>query len=312
VTTLFGLNWVWIIQVQTVITLTVLAVAVVVAWRRHRGHPILLMTFVMTLLVWQDPPTNWAPWLVYNPSLWHWPEDWPLVSLSPTVEPFMPLGYVVFYLLPFFPAMWVLRRVQARRPLDSFVWRHPLISLGALIFAVGAIWDTLLEVALIRTGIYFYSQVVPFGSIFVDSAYQFPMLWECTLITLVMIPGGVLAYRDDTGRSVAEKLAQRARILPSRPVLGTFVAMFVIVNVGYFAYTAGWLAIKATKTATAVACPWPYPEAKVYDPNGFYEEEGAPGPYSVGIWSTWMQFQPDGRPEVSQPPGGGRCGSDSR
>jgi hypothetical protein len=133
------------------------------------------------------------------------------------------------------------------------VWRHLLISLGVSIFAIGTTWDTLLEVALIRTGIYPYPQVVPFGSIFVDSAYQFPMLWECTLITLV-IPGGVLVYRYDTGRSVAENLAQSASSFPSRPVLGTFVVMFVIVNVGYFAYTARWLAIKATKTATAVAC----------------------------------------------------------
>ena len=26
-----------------------------------------------------------------------------------------------------------------------------------------------------------------------------------------------------------------------------------------------------------MACPWPYPEAKVYDPQGFYEENGAEG-----------------------------------
>ena len=112
------------------------------------------------------------------------------------------------------------------------------------------------------------------------------------MVTFVMIPAGVLLYRDDTGRTHAEKLAQRARFFASRPALGTFVVMFVIMNLAYFVYGTGFAIIKWTKTATSVACPWPYPEAKVYDPQGFYEENGQPGPYSVGIWSTWMSCNP--------------------
>ena len=73
---------------------------------------------------------NWAPYAVYNPGLWHWPETWPLVSISPTVEPFIVLGYVTFYLVPGLVGIWILRRIQRRRPVTSFVWRHPLISLG--------------------------------------------------------------------------------------------------------------------------------------------------------------------------------------
>ena len=33
---------------------------------------------------------------------------------------------------------------------------------------------------------------------------------------------------------------------------------------------------------------------------------GAQGPYSVGIWSTWMSGQPNGRPDVEPPPAGDR------
>jgi len=57
-----------------------------------------------------------------------------------------------------------------------------------------------------------------------------------------------------------------------------------------------------------VACPWPFPEAKVYDPNAFYEEQGQAGPYFPGIWSEWASWQPDGRPDASRPVDGGRCG----
>ena len=80
--------------------------------------------------------------------------------------------------------------------------------------------------------------------------------------------------------------------------------MFAIINVSYFAYGAWFAVIKVSHAATSVACPWPYPEAKVYDPQGFYEKAGAQGPYSVGIWSTWASGEPNGRPHVDPPPPG--------
>jgi hypothetical protein len=213
----------------------------------------------------------------------------------------------MFYLGPYFPAIWILRRIQARRPMDSFVWRHPLISLALIILPVGILIDAMLEITLVRTGFYIYAQVIPFGSVFAGQPYQFPFIWETVMVTFVMIPAGVLLYRDDTGRTVAEKLVRRARILPSRPALGMFAVMFVIINLAYFAYGTGFAVIKWTRTATSVACPWPYPEAKVYDPQGFYEQNGQPGPYSVGIWSTWMSAQPAGRPDVQLGAKSERC-----
>ena len=94
-----------------------------------------------------------------------------------------------------------------------------------------------------------------------------------------MIPAGVLLYRDDTGRSQAEKLALRVRGFRAAPALGTFLVMFAIINLAYFDVQRGYAFIASTKVATSVACPWPFPEVKVYDPNGFYEENGQPGPY---------------------------------
>ena len=78
----------------------------------------------------------------------------------------------------------------------------------------------MLEMTLVRTGFYIYSQVIPFGSVFTGQPYQFPFIWETVMVTFVMIPAGVLLYRDDTGRTVAEKLARRARIFAARPALG--------------------------------------------------------------------------------------------
>ena len=161
---------------------------------------------------------NWAPYAVYNPQLWHFPEDWPLVRLSPTVEPFIVIGYSTFYFIaPFFASTWILRRLQARASADSFVWRRPLVSLAALIFVTGFVIDAALEIFLVRTGLYIYSQVMPWGSLFAGTTFQFPLIWESALVTVVMIPAGVLCYRDDTGRTQAEKLAQRLRWFPQPP-----------------------------------------------------------------------------------------------
>ena len=305
---LFGwTHWMTFLQISTVISLVLIVVTFAVFWRLKPKHPILLMAIVCTTLVWQDPIMNWAPYAVYNPQLWHWPETWPLVSLSPTVEPFIVLGYVMFYLAPFFPAIWVLRRIQRNRTVDSFVWRHPLISLALLIYVFGFIYDAIQEILLIRTQLYIYSQVIPFGSVFTGKTYQFPLLWESSLVTTVMIPAGVLLYRDDSGRTVAEKLAQRIRGFRGREVLGTFVVMFLILNAAYlFLYGGSFAIIRGSGAATSVACPWPFPEAKVYDPQGYYEKAGQPGPYSAGIWSGWATGQ-SGRPDVSPPPNGGHC-----
>jgi Spirocyclase AveC-like len=303
-------HWLALHQAGTVLMMVTLVAAFVIGWRRHPGHPILLMVIVMTLLIWQDPIMNWAPYAVYNPQLWHWPETWPLVSISPTVEPFIVVGYATFYMLPFFPAVWLIRRLQARRTVDAFVWRHPLVTLAGLMLAIGFVFDTFLETFLVRTQLYTYSQVIPFGSFATGTWYQFPLIWESALVTTVMIPAGLLLYRDDTGRTQAEKLALRSRVLRGRPVLGTFLVMFVVINAAYlFLYGGGFALIRWTQTATSVACPWPYEEAKVYDPNGFYEEEGQSGPYFAGIWSGWQSAQ-SGRPDVTPPADGrGRCGS---
>jgi hypothetical protein len=293
------------LQWGTVAMLVIVAIVGVVMWRRYPKHPILLMGIACTAIVWMDPIMNWAPYAIYNPQLWHWPESWPLVSLSPTVEPLVVFGYVSFYLFPFFPAIWILRKLQRRRPVDSFVWRHPLISLGLIVLPIGFIFDAFLEVFSIRAGLYIYSQVIPFGSIFTGKAYQFPLLWESGLITLVMIPAAVLLYRDDTGKTVAEKLTRRAKIFPKHPALGVFTVMFTILMVAYAAYGTGFAIIKWSKAATSVACPYPYPEAKVYDPQGFYAKAGQPGPYFSGRWNGWEAAH-SGRPNTPTATAG-RC-----
>ncbi len=159
-------HWQVIPQVGALIMVVVLTIVFIRGWRKNPGSPVLMMVLVTTLIVWQDPIMNWSPYAVYNPALMHWPESWPLIMMSPTVEPFIVFGYVTFYFGPYFPAIWILRKLQAKCGPEAFVSRHPLLSLGALVLVIGFIFDAILEISLVRTGLYIYSQAIPFGTLF--------------------------------------------------------------------------------------------------------------------------------------------------
>ena len=111
---------------------------------------------------------------------------------------------------------------------------------------------------------------------------------------------------DNAGRTNAENLAQRVRAFRGRPALGTFLAMFAILNVAYSCYGAAYAAIRVGGAATSVACPWPFPEAEVYVPEGLYEKAGQPGPDFAGNWDGW-ESGPSGQADVTAPASGGRC-----
>lgn len=79
------------------------------------------------------------------------------------MQPLIVLGYSMFYLAPYFPGGLDLETSASRRGPETFVWRHPLISLSAIILPLGFLLDAMLEISAVRTGTYIYSQVIPFG-----------------------------------------------------------------------------------------------------------------------------------------------------
>ncbi|MCV7174068.1 spirocyclase AveC family protein [Mycobacterium manitobense] len=302
-------NWAALCNIWTTVMMVVGVAAFAYSWQRHPKHPYLLMVLAGTVLVWLDPFANWVSYSAFSPDLWHYPVDWPWVSLAPLVEPFVCIAYASVLIIPAFVAIPLLQRLQRGRSVDSFVWRHPLITLSAITFAIGFALDAVVEVFCVSKRVYAYTQVPEFGSLFAGQYNQFPLLWESGLATSMMIAASILIYRDDTGRTHAEKLAQRLRMLPTKPALASFIIMISALSLSYIAvYGGGFMILRAGKLATSVACPWPFPETKVYDPQGFYEMAGHPGPFYEGTWNTWMSGQPDGRPVIEGPVPAGPCG----
>ena len=284
-------------QVIAVFLAVTIAVGFVWGWKRYPKHPLLLMMLASNSVCWLDPFNNWSIYLVYNPRLWHFPQDWPWVGLSPIIQPLMNFLYLPYVLTPYFIAIAILRRMQRKRPMDAFVWQRPLVSLAILTFIAGFIFDALQEVFMVSTQFYTYSHIVTFGSAFVGKYNQFPLLMASSLITIMMIPAAVLLYRDDTGKTQAEKLAQRLKLFRNHPATATFLTMAIILNISFMLFISAFYAVRVTGLATSVACPWPYPESVVYDPNGYYESEGQLGPFWEGRMNNWFAGLPDGRPE---------------
>ena len=283
-------------QVLGAVLLAITVVASAMVWRRRPGHPTVLMLLAATTLFWWDPINNWAIGLVYNPDLWHFPRDIPWLNISPIIEPLTSVIYAPYILLPYFLAMPLLRAIQKRSGPAAFVWRHPLITIAMMTFVIGAIWDAAQEILLTRTQFLTYSHVVEFGSIDVGKNSQFPLLMASVLITMVMIPASVLLYRDDTGKTQAEKIAQRFRLHRTRPALATFGVMVLALTIAMMTFSSAFWLARTTGAASTVACPWPYPSAKTWDPKGYYESQGAQGPFTPGKASDWQIGQPDGRP----------------
>lgn len=291
-----GIDFVFWGQTLGAVLLVGIVAASVLVWRRHPGHPVILMILASSTLFWWDPINNWAIGLVYNPRMWHFPRDWPWLNISPVIEPLTSIIYAPYVLLPYFLAMPILRALQRRSAPKAFAWRHPLIAMGVLTFVIGAIWDAAQEILLTRTQFLTYSHVIDFGSLDAGRNSQFPLLMASILITVIMIPASILLYRDDTGRSQAERLAQRIRPHARHPKLAAFVVMAIILNIAMISFSSAFWLVRVTDAASTVACPWPYPQAKTWDPRGHYQSEGAPGPFTAGAASSWQIGQAAGRP----------------
>lgn len=295
---LYPFDWVLWGQILGALLAAGIVVASVRAWRRQPGHPVVLMALASSTLLWWDPINNWAIGLIYNPDLWHFPRDWPWLNISPIIEPLTSFVYAPYVLVPYFLAMPLLRAIQRRTDPEAVVWRHPLIAIAVLTFVIGLIWDAAQEILLTRAQFLIYSHVVEFGTVDAGKISQFPLLMASVLITVIMIPASVLLYRDDTGKSQAEKIAQRLRLHARRPKLTTFLVMTLVLNIAMISFSSAFWLARATGAASTVACPWPYPQAKTWDPRGYYQTQGAPGPFTAGKASSWQIAQPEGRPTV--------------
>jgi hypothetical protein len=282
-------NWYIYFEIGSLVMFfAVWGTSIVQSRRRGKPTPTLLMIAVTTSLTWLDPIMNWAPYASYDPRMFHFDVDWFWFNLAPTVEPWaVIIGYGYFFLIPAWFTLAVYRRIAARASVASWLLRRPKLAVLALSIVICIVWDGVMEALFVQMGFYTYTQVIPFGSIFAGTPHQFPLIWEAVLFGLMLSVAAPLMWVDDTGRTWSETVARRTKIFAGRPYVGAFVIAWLMMSVVYVGYGLSFGLIRATGIATETAQHWRYPEAKVFDPQGYYERNGEPGPFTIGTWAGW-------------------------
>lgn len=278
-------NWPLVFQFLTVaLNLACWAPFVWIWWRRGRIHPGLVLMFALWFACSAlDPLANWGYAAVYDPRILHFPVDWPYVSMAPLVEPILAVGgWQWWYMAPGLLGYGIWRVASRRKSETSFINRRPAVSLFLIGFATGAVIDITCEIFFIKSMIYMYSQLKG-PMLWGGRSWQFPIIWGPLMQVFLYGLTATFLWRDDQGRTVCGRYAARRATLRRRPFLSEVVLASAVFTVAYLAGIGPMAVLK--HSASTEACPWPFPEAKTYDPTGLWAEKGHPGPFMKGVWS---------------------------
>jgi hypothetical protein len=251
--------------------------------RRGRVHPGIVIGIATTALMLVDPFINWAGFVVYDPRLLHLPIDWPYVSIAPNIEPLIGVvGYPFYFLIPGVLAAFLYRRVVSPRfPMGHFVNRHPLVASFVIGMGVAVPFDVAMELLMVRTELWVYAQAVP--PVVRPGTWQWPVIVEPLLFSPSMAVTASLLVRDDSGRTVMERIANRYRWSRRRPVIGQALVAWSIIVVLYGGlYGGSFAALRLTGQMKELARPWAFEDVKVYDPQDTWKDAGEAGPFYDG------------------------------
>jgi hypothetical protein len=240
------------------------------AWtsiRQGRFRPPLIMLIVGTLIapLW-DPLISWAAYTAYDPRLWHLPDTWPLYDIVPTVQPIATLpGYAMFFVASAIPGLLLHNYFVRTGGPAGLCARRPLLTLFVTAGTCAAIFDAIQAYLATRLEVITYSQIAT-AAFRPGTTWQSNAFWE-PLLSFVMF--GVTAltlYEDSDGYTIAH----RWRHLNQRPLVREFAVSFLIITAATAFYTGAFTVVRISGAEKSVACPWPYQNTVVYDPNGLY------------------------------------------
>lgn len=166
-------------------------------------------------------------------------------------------GYTCLVFAQVVFVLWLIRKVKARRPDLGVAGTIGLIVVGLTIV------DSLIEILLLRSGVYAYPGGIKEITLFAGHTYQFPLSEGFLFGGLGLGAVAVLSYfRDDKGRTFAERGIERVKVGVKQRQAVKFLAIFGFVHLAFFTLYMvpnQWLATHSD----------PYPEGyKSYMING--------------------------------------------
>jgi hypothetical protein len=263
-------------------TAAMFAVVLWLSWRRRRLHWSAIIAIGALFTAFIDPFGNWATFAVMKPEIPHAPRDWPYFSVSPSVQPVGSYlgGYSSYYFVIALFSYFLFNQLIFRRVgEESWIRRHPLISIYVGVYLISLPFNTFIQAMWIRSQIVFYPLAV--GPIWRVGDVQIPvlvMLYDPFIYGMM----AMLCYTGGTGRSVV--LSGLAKALPGgdkprdsapRQIVVAAVLIFLSALVPVTTLSI----LRSTLPARPAYDVNPFPQMKVYDPYGDLQRAGKPGPF---------------------------------
>ena len=248
------------------------------SWNERRMHNGLCVTLAAGGMYFFDPFYNWLGYFPTDPRFLHIPHGvLPWADLAPTFEPvfFFPL-YMVWLTGFALLAHWIWSKLHARTGPDSWMRRHPIISLLIVSKLVTGVLDwSGFRLGALTEG-FIFSQA-PGPLIDGGETSQMQLLWEPLLFPLTVMATCLLLYRDANGTTIHGRTARRLRSFRRFPRLTEVAVAWSIIATAYVICLIGMGVLRFTGQTDTIATPWPYQDTQVYDPDGLYEKAGEPG-----------------------------------
>jgi hypothetical protein len=219
---------------------------VVLSFRRHRLHPLLLVCISAISFSWIEAPYDWAVYAQFAPAIPRMPSWWPLNMTWGGLPASVPPGYIAYFVLPAVIGAALGRRLSAR-----FQWRRPitLLSVGLV---VGCVWAFLFNAILgARLGVFYYGRVVPGLALWEGTKHQYPLYDALAMGVQMMVFTYLLGRTDASGRTVIDAWADSKTDSRLTSSLVSVIAIVVLGHAVYGSVFAPHLITKESDLVTA-------------------------------------------------------------
>lgn len=181
------------------------------------------MSYTVTTVLYNSHAFNRGAWTMGSWPGWTSPNGnllpEPLLLMVPTY-----LWSVYFYVV--FPC-WVVNKFKARYPNLGLFSTILILALAVMIT------DTIVEILILRTGIYAYPAGIREFTLFAGKTYQFP-LTEALTFGGALVAVAILRYFvDDKGQTFVEKGIEKLKVPQFGKQWVKFLALFGFVHVSF-------------------------------------------------------------------------------
>lgn len=178
------------------------------------------MNYTVTTTLYNAYAVNMGAW-----TLGSWP-GWTSPNGNLLPEPLLVTvpGYLCFvYFMAVFPC-WILKKVKRRIPDLGILAMVLLLILGVIIT------DAVIEILLLRTGIYAYPAGIREVTLFAGETYQFPLTEALTFGGAISLVAILRFFVDDKGQTFVEKGKEKLKVSVTAKQWLKFLALFGFVH----------------------------------------------------------------------------------